>query len=287
MSSKWSASRVGTFVTCKLRYKYQYIDKWISSDTSGVDVQNKGLAFHETAEQYHTGMTDDEAKQVLEGKIKEYNVDESVYNEHAALERFLLFWKNNVAPKELEGYVVKKETWANDTIDEEPFCGALDLELDRPDSVIIFDYKTAQTASTAKYKNQLVLYAYMVGHTRGWTPEEIAQNIKLFVFFPFSKQPEDSPIEDKAQKSLKELKFTPADVNIVIQAYFIQHIRESKLVPWDQLSENDGKYSFITCGWCPYCGSIPDPKTGFKGCKVSYDAGKFQKRGVTFTKKED
>ena len=64
MSNKWSASRVGTYTGCKLRYKYQYLDKWQSSDTSGVDVQQKGLCFHETAEQYHTGMTDEEAEKM-------------------------------------------------------------------------------------------------------------------------------------------------------------------------------------------------------------------------------
>ena len=123
---KWSSSRVSCFQGCKLQYKYNYLEKWESSDKEGVDVISKGLAFHETVEKYHTGMSKEEAFKILEEKIKEHNVDESQFDEHEPLERFLCFWDKFVKPKELLGYEVKKETWLNNTVDNNLFTGALD-----------------------------------------------------------------------------------------------------------------------------------------------------------------
>lgn len=280
---KWSASRVGTYCNCKLQYKYNYIEKWRSSDTLGNEYAEKGLCFHETAELYHTGMTDEECFKILDDKIKEHNVDISKYPERTAVERFLKFWKIFVEPKELTGYTVKKESWANGTIDNNSMCGALDLLLERPDSIIIVDYKTATTTATSKYKNQQVLYAYLKGKEHNWTNEEIAQNVKIYIFFPFGKVNELLPIEMQANSCIKELKYTATDIETVINDHYIKNINESKEMDWSTITSSDGTVGF-TCNFCQYAGSLADPRTGFCGCMSSFSAGYLQKRGVTFSK---
>lgn len=282
---KWSASRVGTFCDCKLKYKYNYIDKWRSSDTAGNEFAEKGLCFHETAELYQTGMTDEECYNILDSKIKEHNVDVNKYPEKMAVDRFLAFWKKFVAPKELTGYEVKKESWTNGVIDNNNFCGALDLLLERPDSVIIYDYKTCTTIAASKYKNQQVLYAYLKGQEHGWTNEEIVKNVKLNIFFPFGKVNETLPLDMQANSCTKELKYTVADIEAVINDHFIKHINESKQTDWSTITPSDGVVSF-GCNFCQYAGGLPDPRTGFPGCMSSFNQGYLQKRGVTFTKED-
>lgn len=282
---KWSASRTNCFQNCKLQYKYNYIEKWDSSDTEGIEVTSKGLAFHETVEQYNTGMSREEIFRILENKIKEYNVDETVYDEHEPLERFLCFWDKFVKPKELMGYTVKKESWANGEVDGNYFTGALDLCLEAADRIIIYDYKSSGSMSTAHHKNQQVLYAYLKGKERGWTNKQIAENVKLNIFFAFGKVNESlTTPEQRMVASVKELKFTEADLDFVIKDFYLKNINESKQIDWQTITPESGTVGFL-CKWCKYAGGIKDDKTGFQGCKSSYDAGFVQKRGVVFTKR--
>lgn len=340
---KWSASRVGTYCDCKLKYKYNYIEKWKSSDTLGNEFAEKGLCFHETAELYTTNTTDEDCYKILNEKITEHSVDVTKYPEKQAVGRFIEFWKMFVAPVEKEGYEVKKESWVNGVIDGNNFCGALDLLLENcilrvpdtialqligldkairvptvevddlnrdmtiqikpeflndPDivklkneykgstdksSVIIYDYKTCTTIAASKYKNQQVLYAYLKGQEHGWSNEEIVKRVKLNIFFPFGKSNDMLPIDMQAKTCTKELKYTVADIEAVINDHFLKNINESKQMDWSTITPSDGTVSF-GCKFCQYLGSIPDPNTGFQGCMASFNQGYLQKRGVTFTK---
>lgn len=283
-SKKWSATRISTYRECPLKYYYTYVKKWTCSKPADTEAADKGLVFHETVENYHTGMEHDALFKILESKIAEYKVDTTKYDEHGALERFFLFWNEFVAKKELAGFEVKQESWANGIIEGENFCGALDLFLDRGDKCYIFDYKSAKTCSASKYKNQLVLYAYLIGQSKGWTNEQIAENIKLVIFFPLSEQSTPVTMEDKMLASVKEIKFTAADVEKII-GEFIQTIKEIKATDWENMNFDTMGNCGFTCRWCPFIGSIPNNE-GFRGCTASYDMGYRQERGVKYTCEE-
>ena len=70
MIENYSNSRLKCFHTCKLKYYLQYIKKFDSSDTSKSAVTEKGLAFHETAENFYTGISDTDALVLMDSKIK-------------------------------------------------------------------------------------------------------------------------------------------------------------------------------------------------------------------------
>lgn len=140
-SKNWSSSRIKTYQACLLKYYYTYIKPYDSNQPVNDTLSNKGLCFHETAEQMESGKTDDEMKAILESKIAEYKVDRTVFPEDEALRRFLLFWKEYIIPKENDGYFVAKEDWAKGFIENKSFVGALDLfikgplELEVPDDI--------------------------------------------------------------------------------------------------------------------------------------------------------
>lgn len=286
MSTKWSSSRVSCFQGCKLQYKYNYLDKWESSEKDGVDVISKGLAFHETVEQYYTGMPREEIFKILEQNIKSHNVDETQFDEREPLERFICFWDKFVKPKQLLGYEIKKETWLNDTIDGNLFTGALDLCIESANKVYIYDYKTSKSMDTSHHKNQQILYAYLKGKEKGWTNKQIAENIKLNIFFAFGKVNESlTTPEQRMIACVKELCFSEADIDYVINDFYLKNINASKEVDWNMITSESGTVSHL-CKWCKYAGSLKNDK-GFQGCKASYDAGFIQKRGVEFTKKDE
>lgn len=325
MAENYSNSRLKCFHTCKLKYYLQYIKKFDSSDTSKSPVTEKGLALHETAENFYSGITDEEAKKLMDSKILEHNVknldtiefDENGYAldekgeiildkegnpctkdnvpdafpMYRALQRLKYFWKNFVEVKEQEGYVTKKEEEFRGEIEGKSFMGYLDLFLDKGDAVIIGDYKTPKTINAAQYKEQLMLYAYLVGKQRGWDEDEIEKRIKLYVFFPFGDHKKEGLTEvEDALACLKQVKFTAFDLRDVIQTFYINSIKEAEAFDWSQVTAFSGKYNQWTCKWCQYLGALPIEASGFPGCQASRMNGLYQKRGVIFTervKKED
>jgi len=288
--SKWSASRLKTYHACLLKYYYSYVNPYDPNMPANAEMASKGLAFHETAEQMVTGKTDQEMQAILDSKIEEYKVDRTLYPEDEALRRFMLFWKEFIEPKEKEGYKVEKEGWANGIIEGKPFCGALDLALYKykPDGslehIFIYDYKTAKTAAAASYKDQLVLYAYLIGLTQNWTFQQIKDNIELFVFFPFSTQNKNNDY-DNMLSSVKRVNYTAEDVEKIISSD-ISTIRESESIQWDKVNIDSLGQTNFTCKFCQFLGTVPDESTGFRGCKCSYDAGYRQVRGLKFNLRE-
>ena len=312
MSKNWSASRLGTYRSCLLKYYYSYVNPYDPSISVNDSLQGKGLCFHETAEQMDSNKTKEEMEAILQSKIEEYHVDTELYPEDEALRRLLLFWPEFITPREQAGYTVKKEEWTSGDIDGAHYVGALDLHLLGPiarkteeqkkaeealsaeeklslpapkQHIIIYDYKTAKTASASSYKDQLTLYAYLLGKERNWTPEMTAENVDLYVFFPFSTQKKDNDF-DNMLSSVKPIKYTADDIRKVIKAN-ISTVREANSINWDTVDISNLGSSNFTCRFCPFLGAIEDPETGFKGCKCSYDEGYRQVRGLKFHLREN
>lgn len=288
--AKWSASRLKTYHACLLKYYYSYVKPYDPNMPANTEMASKGLAFHETAEQMVTGKTDQEMQAILDSKIEEYKVDRTLYPEDEALRRFMLFWKEFVATKEAEGYKVEKEGWANGEIEGKPFCGALDLALYKYkkdgslEHLVIYDYKTAKTAAAASYKDQLVLYAYLIGMTQGWSYQQIKDNVDLFIFFPFSTQKKENDY-DNMLSSVKRVNYTADDVEKIITGN-ISTIRESESIQWDKVNIDSLGQTNFTCKFCQFLGTVPDDSNGFRGCKCSYDQGYRQVRGLKFNLRE-
>lgn len=300
-NGNWSASRISTFKSCPLKYYYTYVKKWISSIPADNTAANKGLAFHETVEQYETGMDKDTIHKLMEQKIEEYHVNTNEYDEFGALERFYLFWEEYIAPKEQEGFVVKKESWASNKEDSskfsdnpkllegplnEPFVGALDLFLENPDTgeYIIFDYKSGKSPIATKYRPQLILYAYLIGLNKGYTPAQIAEKCKLYVFFPLAQNEDIDKIidpKDKMFASVKALRLTESDIEKTIRDYK-ETIDEIHTTDWENPDANKLATSNYLCQWCDFQGSKPN-RGGFMGCPASQD---FMSNNAIFTLKE-
>lgn len=282
--TNWSASRISTFKQCPLKYYYTYVKKWGCSKPADTEAADKGTCFHETVENWHTGMSRDDLFKILEKKIEEYKVDTTKYDEKAALDRFFIFWEQLIAKKELVGFKVKQEGWASGDLGGEHFIGALDLMLDRGDKVFIYDYKSGKTPAISKYKDQLMLYAFLIGQSKGWDIETTAENIRLALFFPLSEQNVPVTEEDKMLASVKEIKYDASNLRDCINDYE-DTIKQIKATDWSKVGETiTGCPSFL-CNWCEHRGGNPN-SDGYLGCKSTRDLGYHQERFVTYHLKE-
>ncbi len=298
MSGNWSSSRVGTYEGCPLKYYYSYVRPFRSDVPVNTTLADKGSAVHETVEQYHTGMSREELLKILDEKCKKWNIindreenkknypeeqREKVFDETSAIDRFLLFWNYFVAPKEKEGWIIRQEGEVKKEICGEPFIGKLDLYLESPDgeNYIIVDYKTGKNIVASDYKEQQILYAYLLSLEKKWTIEEAANRIKLYIFGPLSEQKKPITLEDKMLASLKEIKYDANDMKEIIDNY-IRVISEIKTINWKEVDLSLlGKDSY-ECRWCSFLGSLANSDTKFGGCKKTYDKGFRQPRNVKF-----
>ena len=286
---KWSASKVTTFNSCKLKYLYTYINKWKSDIKVNTALADKGSAFHNTVEHYFTGEDKQEFKKRLQENIEKFHVNttdpekEYYFDYTKPTTRFFLFWDKFVAAKEKEGYKIGQEETLNGELNGEPFIGYIDLLIEGEDDLIIYDYKTAASGSASSYKDQLILYAYLIAMRKGWKQEDISKKIKLNIFFPFYKvQKQNLSEEDDMLSCVKELKYTQEDVDKVIQMYK-SSINEEKITDWENVNiEFLGNVNYYDhCQYCPYLGSIPN-EDGFQGCPASCKSGYAQPRNVNF-----
>lgn len=286
MGYPWSASRIGCFATCPLKYKLNYVEKWKSSAPVNTQLADKGSAFHETAEKFHTGMEKEEFQKILNENIEKYHVNvtdpekEFYYDYGPATEKFLLFWKEFVEPKEKEGYKVEQETQVKGNISGEDFIGYLDLCLDNGDNVIVIDYKSGKSVVASTYKDQQLLYAYLKGKEKGWEIPEIAQKIKCYIFAPMLEDLKTKTIEQNMLRGIKEIVYTEGDLKDVIENYYIKNIEDIHTMNWARAKANIA----FSCKWCQYLGSVPNDK-GFSGCPKTHAQGFMTPEGVTFSSK--
>lgn len=284
--AKWSASRINCFIDCPLKYKLSYQEGWKSTAPVNTQLADKGLAFHEAVEKYHTGMPQEELWKILEENIKKYNINvtnpekDFYYDYHPAMEKFFLFWEKFIIPKEKEGYKILKEGWVNGKINDESFCGALDLCLEKDNNVEIFDYKSGKSVNANSYKPQQILYAYLKGKEKGWTVEETAERIKLYIFGPMQTDLENKTVEQNMLRGVKQIKYTAQEMQDLIESHYIKNISAIHTMNWARAQGN------IThsCSWCPYCGAKPNDK-GFSGCPKTVKAGFASPDNVEFYQK--
>lgn len=291
-----SISRVKTWKTCRLLYRYTYVDKFVPKDKKPILVTVKGLALHETFEEllkfenykndkpelpYRQASTD-EANAILNKYIESNKIPESEAKEFRldlGLKRWLNF-KHNYLDK--NGHIMYSEKQYNEVLfGETKTITILDLLEDCGDgNFVIYDYKTPKSADVSRYKEQLVLYAYTMACVKGIiTPgseefEKVADHFKLKVFFPLI----DGDSED-FNDCLKDVKFTAEDVKNVVMD-IKNACDEIDAFDFNKPAEvlQPSKLIF-QCRWCDFCGSKPqmdihsENGNPFYGCPISVFAG--------------
>ena len=94
----WSASRIGCFAECSLKYKLSYVEGWKSDAPVNTQLADKGSAFHKAAESYHTGMSEEDFRKNLAKYAEAYHVNttdpekEFYYNYEPAIKKFFFFF---------------------------------------------------------------------------------------------------------------------------------------------------------------------------------------------------
>lgn len=267
----WSVSKVDTYNGCKLRYKYQYIQKFVRFPDDGNKWANRGLSFHETVENYTTGSDVNKMRELLAENIKKYNVNVEEFDVPSAFENFLVFWDYFVKPLESEGFRIHKEYKLNGNIivddNAEEFVGYADLLCESDNKIKIFDYKVKKAENPAHYRNQLLLYSYLIGKSKGWNLRQISNNIEVYIFYSLMPFDKDNPTEGML-RCMRRVPFDFSDLKNVLDEYFQKSISNINKVKWEEVSEFDGTDSFA-CNFCPYQGADRDDSIGFGGCKRS------------------
>jgi len=280
MSNKYSHSRISCFDGCKLKYKYTYHDK-ITATGADTKLADKGSALHHTFEAYKVGDTYETLKALIDKQIENYKLDPNEYPYEEGIRRFIAFRENWFNPK-LETHKHSHEQWANGTLVGVPMCGQLDTVLENDNEIIIIDFKSSKSMDTKSYQKQLMLYAYLKGTMKKWNIKEIAEKVKLYLFYPFGDvtAKKYDTIEKRALFCLKQIIFTEDDLERVIHEYS-KTIKEIQATDFSSITYKDARESFA-CQWCPFFGSIEDDTIGFAGCKLTYDNGARQLRTTKF-----
>jgi len=282
---RYSASRFGTYSSCLTKYKLTYIDELVVTGRES-DLQEKGLAFHEIAEQMDSKKTIKKLNKLAESILEEKNIDQEKYPVAKAIPRFYMWWHEYIKKWESEGYVLFKENWEYNSLSGKALCGAIDMLLVKEDTkdVVIIDFKTGSKANIAGYENQLLLYVYMVGKRLKIKDKDLANKIKTYLFFPLAGIKEediDNPESTKKfmNKSFKQLIFTPEDVDNVIKQ-FTDIVIKSEETNWEELDLEKNATMSFGCSWCPFLGHPTY-------CPASYKNGfKFPRKAKIMTKTE-
>lgn len=268
---KWSASRFSSYLGCKNKYFLSYI---ANLQVSGRDaeVQTKGLAFHEIAEEMNSTITLEQLLEITNKKIDNFNYDKEKYPIEKAIPKFFMFWQEYVKPLEEKEFTYQKEIWINDILANSKITGAIDLLLINKETkeAVIFDYKTGQTAKIDGYENQLMLYAYAIKNQLNTTFDKI----KTYLFFPLAGLKDDLSSEDlirkSMMKSLKQLIYTEDQLDEMINQYK-SIITESAITKWSEFDLETNATMDYGCTWCGFLGS--------RFCPTS------QKQGFIFPRK--
>ena len=285
MNAKYSASRFGTFNNCLLKYKLTYIDELVVEGRE-YSVQKKGLVFHKIAEETQIGESFDEVYKRAEKTINEAEFSEEELEKYPvikAIPSFYFWWQKYVEENVKNGFELFKEQWENGTLNGAPLTGALDVCLINKETkqVRILDYKTGSTAKISDdYKNQLLLYVYMLSQKYGYPIE----NFKCYLFYPLAgiktiDVTNKAAVEKLALKNTLEVKFTQEEYDEAISK-FSSIIDETNKKDWNSLDQlTDANMSF-GCSFCSFCGHP-------RYCKLTYDSGlTFPRSAKVMTKEE-
>lgn len=297
-----SISRAKTWRYCPLKYKYTYETKFVPTEQKPIYVQAKGLVLHQTFEnllKYENYKEETPClpyrkasdkivlgffkKAMEENKLPITEAKE--YNLKLGLKRWLSF-KHDFLDK--NNHIMYSEKQYNEYIfGNTKTITILDLLEDCGDgNYIIYDYKTPQTIDANRYKEQLVLYAYVMACVKGIINkdseefEKVVNHFKLFVFFPLAKEEEET-----YEKFLKPIKYTVTDIKKVLED-LKKSCDEIDGFNFNQSAEvlQLTKPGFM-CKWCDFYGSNAQPDIGFEGCPITHFMGIIPING-SFKKKE-
>jgi hypothetical protein len=248
------------------------------------ELAQKGLSFHQIAEAMDSTKTEQDLYDLAKKILDDSTFDQEKYPVIKSIKRFYLWWQVYIKAYENAGWTLYKETWENGKLVDKPLVGAIDCLLVAPDkkSAIIIDYKTAATAKADSYKDQLLLYAWMVAkrlHIDDYT------NVKCYVFFPLAglKDEDENDSKKTAEvmmyKMMKQILFTNQDVEAVVSncENIIKDADNLNLENWD--SQKNATMSF-SCSFCPFLGNK-------EYCPESYaHSFRFPRKAKVYTKTE-
>lgn len=263
-STTYSASRLGTFESCKLKYSLSYKRGYYAEETQQNVLTRKGVAFHYIAETYDPSWSQEKLDLFRLEVEQKYTLPEE-FSLVKPVQKFQSFHKD-VIEKALEAKSkVDKEIEFKFKIDSYNFTGKLDVLISNADGTFnILDYKTGKNANSASYYvGQMMLYVYALHQQYKIPIEDIANRITVALFFPLA----DSESDDY-KKVLKKLTFTQEILNQEISRYKnLIVLAESN--NWDEKEANLTKL----CEFCPFIGRS-------QYCELSAKAGLLPTRGV-------
>jgi hypothetical protein len=287
-NQRWSASRIGCYNQCPVRYKNVYINELVAVGGKKADVTQKGTDFHEIAEWMESNKDYEDLVFYTKSKLKDATYDTEKYPVLKTMPRFWQFWEKEVKAREALGFKYVKEGWQNFSIGKcKQFVGALDLCLYGPNGeVYIFDYKSGGRAAISDdYARQLQIYALAIGERLGYDIPKIIEKTKCALFFPLAglkdEEATDPLVAAKMMsKSLKYLELTENGLNDTIEAINAV-VDGSEKTDWKTIGEMDGKIGYY-CSYCEFIGSIKsqsEQKT-FTPCTLSDNSGLRSQRGI-------
>jgi hypothetical protein len=289
-NKNYSASRFGTFKDCLQKYKLTYIDELVVENRE-FSVQKKGLVFHKIAEETQVGESYDSIYKRAENEIASSGMTNEELEKYPLLKAipgFYFWWQTYVENAvNNEGYSLFKEQWENSELNGEPLVGALDVCLinEKEKKFKILDYKSGSSAKLSDgYKNQLLLYVYMLAKKYNIPTNELTDRFKCYLFYPLAgiktvDVNNKEAIQKLALKNTLEYKFTVDDYNDLVTE-FSKIINETKTKDWSALDPLEAANLSFSCSFCGFCGHP-------KYCKLSYDSGlTFPHSAKVMTKEE-
>lgn len=195
MSFKLSKSKINTFITCPLKFKYQYIDE-IESKPNEFAVL--GTNVHSIAEDFiklnKVGNYDEILSILLEFESK----FEDDYTDHC--ENLAKFFYEMLVEKEYKCFIAEEYLFS----EKHNFNGFADIVLeDKEGKLFVIDYKTGKASSAKKYKLELCYYKMLIEEQY---PGKIVSKAGIY----FTKEGVLSALEfkdlesDKNSKSINE-----------------------------------------------------------------------------------
>lgn len=218
---RFSASRLKLFNTCKLQFKYKYVDK-LPEDREDTPDTFFGLLVHEVAEIYtgnkkkalpivrkYSDKLDQEYKQALPQTLK------NLFNWYKK-------YKNYSHENEIELDLKTDKYWLYGLVDK--FF---------KDQLIFVDYKTARSANRERHIFQMKLYCLMISQLYNVEPKDV----KCMIYYPRIDE------EDKFLFSNQEI------------AMFEKEIM--KLISEIEMNEEWEPEEGYHCKWCGYKNKCP------------------------------
>jgi hypothetical protein len=266
--TKYSASRVGSFESCTLKYDLSYRRGYYAEESQQSVVTRKGNAFHAFTENYDPKWTDEEAMKYRDELMIKWKLPEE-YSLERPVARWLTFYKTFLAPLIEQGVKLNREIQFDFDLGPNRFTGKLDVLLEYPDgSFHIIDYKTGKSTNTSYYSDQMLLYTWAIHKQFGVPEDELATRVKINIFFGFADPDQLDPM-----KIFKAIRFTKPLLDANKQHYtdLITKLESKDWVPEPTMSK--------MCEFCYFC--------GFKTlCPATARAGLHPVRGLQIKQRQ-